>query len=130
MQVAPEMERIANMIRISAEMSMYIAGLDENQPDYLHWKATLEQQQAVHDQHLEHATAAYYKKKAADEARADIPASEPDFRERRKQFDERARAYRSQQKQTLAAAKAAAAQEEAEYVFVQEPDLEEDYVLV
>jgi len=112
MQMDPAQEQIQIMIRISTEMSMAIAGLDENEPDYLHWKETLEQQQAAHDQHLQHATAAYYQA------------------QRRKQFDERARAYRSQQKQTLAAAKAAAAQEEAEYVFVSEPDVDEDYVLV
>ena len=126
----PEMERIVKMIRISTEMSMYIANLDETHTDYLKDKAVLEQQQAVHDQDLENDTAAYYKKKAEDEALAAIAAKSAEHREWRKQFDERARAYRIQQKQTLAAAKAAAAQEEAEYVFVQELDVEADYVFV
>jgi len=122
MQMDPEMKDINRQIKHADEHSFYVASMDVYHPQYRQQKAHL----AILQARIEHATAAYYKKKATDEA---THASQDDFRERRKQFDERARAYRSQQKQTLAAAKAAA-EEEAEYVFVQEPDVEEDWVVV
>jgi hypothetical protein len=120
-----EMKDINRQIKHADEHSFFVASMDVYHPQYRQQKAHL----SILEERIQHAIAAYYKKKTVDEACAAIPASQPDFRERRKQFEERARAYRSQQKQTLAAAKAAA-EEEAEYVFVQEPDVEEDWVLL
>ncbi len=134
MDLEREIERLE---KISYRQTFYMATCDVWHETYSRVKAendVIEQKlKAAWTALKEHESAEKARAAAAAaalkrEARADIPASEPDFRERRQQFDERARAYRSEQKQTLAAAKAAA--EEAEFVLAQEPEIEDDWVLV
>ena len=139
----PEMEHIHIMIRVSAEMSMTIAGLDENHADYRKWKEIHEQQKAVLEQQIDHATADYYQAKAAAymlTARAvkDSAKKLKAVKAALSCFVEWRMISRwSIEVKTLvkeAREITATAQEdldlESEYVFVQELDVEKEYVLV
>jgi hypothetical protein len=112
MQMDPNIKKqeIDIMIRVANQNSTFLATLDVCHPLYREYKNRVERQQ----KQIDEAIVAYNERKAAEKARLEMPGSEPDFRERRKQFDERARAYRMQQEQSVAAATVAALEREAD----------------
>ena len=133
MQMDLERE-IERMEKISYRQTFYMATCDVWHESYSRVKA----ENDVIEQKLKEAWTALKEHEAAERTRAAAAAAALkreagvqrailDCKQRRLDFDERARAYRSKQKQTLAAAKAA---EEAEFVLVQEPEIEDDWVLV
>ena len=124
MDLEREIERLE---KISYRQTFYMATCDVWHESYRSVKA----ENDVIEQQLKEAWTALKARAAAAAAalkrEAGVQRAILDCQQRRQQFDERARAYRSEQKQTLAAAKAA---EEAEFVLVQEPEIEDDWVLV
>jgi len=107
MQMDIKKQEIDIMIRVANQNSVFLATLDVWHPLYREYKNRVERQ----EKQIDEAIAAYNVRMADEKARLEMPASELDFRERRRQFDERARAYRMQQEQ--AAATAAALEREA-----------------
>ena len=127
-----DLEReIDRLEKISSRQHFYMNTCDVWHESYRQVKAendAIEVQLKAAWTALEEHESAERARAAALKREAGVQRAILDCKQRRKEFDERARAYRSEQKQTLAAAKAAA--EEAEFVLVQEPKIEDDWVLV